>query len=130
MNFSSSKGLIKKPEAPDRITVASAAILMTRNEDHTRRGQSRTQMRQQFHSGHSFHPDIQDDKPHGICRHVIEESFWFPKGTCVESLRFEQPTDGFSPRRIVVKQVANFRGGNRRTLRRQFLFPLPGSYFE
>src|SRR5437016_5830158 len=120
MNFPSSKGLIRKPEAPAQITVASAAILMTRNEDHRRRGESRTQMREHFHSSRSFHPDIQDDTPLGICRHVIEESFWFPKGTCVESLRFEQPTDGFSHRRIVVNQVANFRGGNRKTLRRQF----------
>src|SRR5260370_40012603 len=70
------------------------AILMTGNEDHSSPGRSRTQMCQQFHSGHSFHPNVQHDKPHGICCQVIEKIFWFTKRAHIESLRFEQQTDG------------------------------------
>src|SRR5260370_17244885 len=63
-----------------------SAILMSGNEDHSSPGRSRTQMCQQFHSGHSFHPNIQHDKPHGICSHVIDTIFSFTKPPPIQSL--------------------------------------------
>jgi hypothetical protein len=56
----------------------------------------------------------------GFVTNVIEEIVWFAKGTYAESLLFEQSTDGFSDRRIIVNQIAELRGGNSRRLSRQF----------
>ncbi len=83
---------------------------MTRNENHTSPGRSRTQVREQLHSRHLFHPDIQDNKSHGICRHLIEKILWIAKGTHLESFQFEQPSDGFAYRWVVVNDIAYLRG--------------------
>jgi hypothetical protein len=69
-------------------------------------------MRQQFHPGHCFHPDIQNGKRYGVRRDVVEKTLSLPKGAHAESIRFEHSSDGFSHRWIVINEaddrVVNF----------------------
>src|SRR4029077_10038373 len=103
-----------------------SAILMNRDENHTSFGRSSTQVCQDFHSRHPFHPDIQDNKPYAICRHFIEKILWIAKGTYVESLQFKQATDGFAHRWIVVNEIAYLLGASRRRVRRRLCFSCLG----
>jgi hypothetical protein len=41
---------------------------------------------------------------------LIEKIFWIAKGTYLESLQFEQATDGFAHRWIVVNDIAYLLG--------------------
>jgi len=90
----------------------SGGVFVSGDKDHTSLGRPRAQVRQQFHPGHCFHPDIQNDELYGICFQVFEKRFCFAKGMHAKSFKFEQSTDGSPHRPIVINNTDHLPLGN------------------
>jgi hypothetical protein len=100
------EGLDEKSERPSlQDGCAGGGILMASDEDHPSVGRFCAEVREEFHAGHSFHPDIQDGDLHRIIRDILQEEMRFAEGANCEPVRLKQPTYGFSDRCVVIDQA-------------------------
>jgi len=77
-------------------------IFMTGDENYPRLWRFRAKMRQQFHSGHAFHPDVQHGNWNRICCQILKKRVRFTKCFYFESRGLKQTAYCFSDGWIII----------------------------